>query len=1224
MGPSAIGRSTLDKNLAALERTNPAAAEQLRRATARTDVQWLETRDAGAPSAVVTAPHRQTAISLASRLHPLREADRIAARIDVQTHGLIVIVGFGLGYHLRSAMRAIAGKAALLIYEPDAGLLRAVLERLDVSDILVADRLALLVGEDGRGPSLTPIMERRAAMVTQGLQLITHPPTRQLDGPSVQAFCETLKQAVDYCRTVVATTLVNARITVRNLTQNAAWYAAGNTINELKNTAVGKPAVLVAAGPSLAKNIDLLAKPGVRDRVIIIAAQTVLKLLLDYNIRPHFVTALDYHEISRRFYDGLPDLPDVTLIAEPKANPLILDHYPGPVRILQHKFLDTLLNKDATDAPHAGLPAGSTVAHLSLYLAQYLGCDPIILTGQDLGFSDGLYYCPGTAIHQVLAPELGIFNTLETMEWKRIARHKHHLNKRDDIHGRPIYADQQMLTYLSQFERDFAEAEQTIIDATEGGLPKRNTQIMPLGQALESYAPGRTHRGAPASADGRAGDPTLSQTPSGPGEPGRLAERSLAGAPPQSIITLPVPTGQLNEARLRTARERVQQRIKQTQQLQQTTQQTLKLLHQMLHDQGDHHRMGRHFKQLERQRKRVATLDDAFKLVDAVNQVGAFNRLRADRAIGAAASELDAHDRQKRQLERDITNLSWLDDACAETLDLLDGAADRMVGPEARGRSPRKIMTSSPEGAGGEAFAVALVPVFDERAVTQTFKGSPIIARTLDRLLRCENVEAVVVLHDATLGEQAIAKLKQLAGDRVRVVQTQAALSDKGRRRRLAARAFAPTAWRSNLGGTTCYDELLAPEAMLEAMDTVGASAGLLVGPDWIVVDYALCDAVISRHARDPKRLPLVFTQAAVGLCGCVVGRGLMHELAENGSSIGALVEYSVQRPQGDPIAKDLCVQIEPILRDLGNHARFTCDAGRWRTLLEAASEDADLPAAELAERLQQVADTDRPPQHATLELTARRLPTGPIVPQGHLRIDRQDMPLATARRLIDDLAATPDITLTLGGLGDPLLHADWEAVADAAKAAGIRAVHLETDLLADRDVIDRLARSAVDVVSVRLNADTAETYAKLMGIDRFDHVLHNIEHLLEHQRDRPHEGPTWIVPRLIKVAENVAEIEGFFDRWTYFCQAAVIDSPSTGCGKIPNAALVDMAGGKRQPCRQLGKRMSILSDGRRALCDQDWLGEGTQEVADVRAMHAAGRWAEHPLCANCSAWHRP
>jgi len=44
------------------------------------------------------------------------------------------------------------------------------------------------------------------------------------------------------------------------------------------------------------------------------------------------------------------------------------------------------------------LRAGATVAHLAYYLAEHLGCNPIIMVGQDLGFSDGLFIRPAPAL----------------------------------------------------------------------------------------------------------------------------------------------------------------------------------------------------------------------------------------------------------------------------------------------------------------------------------------------------------------------------------------------------------------------------------------------------------------------------------------------------------------------------------------------------------------------------------------------------------------------------------------------------------------------------------------------------------------------------------------------------------------------------------------------------------------------------------------------------------
>src|SRR5262249_45890278 len=119
------------------------------------------------------------------------------------------------------------------------------------------------------------------------------------------------------------------------------------------------------------------------------------------------------------------------------------------------------------------------------------------------------YYSAGAAIHTVWSGELNPFNTLEMMEWQRIVRGKYFISpprmvggqelpaepnliKKTDILGRPIYTDQQMATYLAQFEKDFRADDQrglTTIDATEGGVSKLNPTPMTLADALERYWP---------------------------------------------------------------------------------------------------------------------------------------------------------------------------------------------------------------------------------------------------------------------------------------------------------------------------------------------------------------------------------------------------------------------------------------------------------------------------------------------------------------------------------------------------------------------------------------------------------------------------------------------------------------------------------------------------------------------------------------------------------------
>lgn len=512
------------------------------------------------------------------------------------------------------------------------------------------------------------------------------------------------------------------------------------------------------------------------------------------------------------------------------------------------------------------------------------------------------------------------------------------------------------------------------------------------------------------------------------------------------------------------------------------------------------------------------------------------------------------------------------------------------------------------------ARIIALLPM------TSNVKGTH-LSTTLDRLSRCKLLDRIVVIHSADRPLPAMPK-----SGRVGVHTVDGPVDDTVHASRQIARAFSPTAWRGGLGGACCYDEVLAARAMVSALDAFEATAGLIVSPDWPAVDPALCDAVIERHLRQSEQMKLAFTQAPPGLAGCLVERDLMAELDRKQATIGSLLMYQPHLPQGDPIGKDPCVLIDPVVR--GFMGRISVDAPRWRRLLDRLG-GADLTARQIVEKLAPHLDeASLPmPQQATLELTSARLATGPIVPQHHVAVSRPNIPVDDARRVIASLAVEPDVALTLGGLGDALLHPQWRDIIAAAREANIRAVHVETDLLVDQAALEALIESEADVISVRINADAPATYEKLMGIDAFNRVLTNVEWLLNHRK----AGRPWIVPRLVKTAENVHELESFFDRWMYYCGHAVIEAPTTGGGLMPDLAVLDMSPPKRVTCRQLARRMTIHSDGSLALCDQDWRGgtpgrldEQWKAHTQLRQAHADGCYRQTPQCAGCREWHRP
>lgn len=525
----------------------------------------------------------------------------------------------------------------------------------------------------------------------------------------------------------------------------------------------------------------------------------------------------------------------------------------------------------------------------------------------------------------------------------------------------------------------------------------------------------------------------------------------------------------------------------------------------------------------------------------------------------------------------------------------------------------------------------------------------------VQRLNQARHVNAIVLISPD--GQPGPSLDPRVSAEKVTCLSASGPLRPADHGARVAARKWAPAAWRGGLGGLTCYDEQLHAELMVEALDAVEASAGLIVSADWPLVDPALCDAVIERHATHPDELKTTFTQAPPGLCGFLVARTLLADMARDRATLGHLLEYRPAYPQPDPIALHACVQVSPAVRDCP--VRLTVDAPRWARIVEHVVQrvldelpgtcDSADPALLAGHRLlnaESIVNTarrfarDHPPdlpQTIAVELTTRRPANGPITPQHHVDLSRDDLTRETACRLFEQFAEQPDTAIMFAGLGDALMHEGWLDMIQAARDAGAWGVGLQTDLQVDQPTLEKLVEAPLDLIVIDLNADTPQTYERLMGGDALDVIRNRIQWLLTHRRTGQGLARPWIVPRMVKTRDNVSELEPFFDRWMHFAGYAVVTGPTIGGGLMPEQAVIDMAPPTRFACRQLARRMTILSSGRVAMCDQDWAGdhaigriddksisEQWKHLCSIERDHQAGNWDGYALCCTCRQWHRP
>ncbi|MHC4991920.1 MAG: radical SAM protein, partial [Planctomycetota bacterium] len=726
---------------------------------------------------------------------------------------------------------------------------------------------------------------------------------------------------------------------------------------------------------------------------------------------------------------------------------------------------------------------------------------------------------------------------MEMMQWQRIVRHKRHLHRREDKHGRAIYTDAQMLTYLQQFERDFEAFESdglTVIDATEGGVTKQHVDDRPLASVLADHAT----------------DPL----------------------PP-----LPVP-GAPDTARREQTRERVREIRDQVAEIGRVSSRTRSLLDAMLRDQADEAKMNRHFRRLDRERERIKERFEAFEMVNQLNQLGVFKRYRADRRL-QVRQQLDPTARQRAQLERDLENVVWIADASVEFVDqladterVLDG---QTVMPPSMPTSVADTLGAGPRIEVQQQRVAALIPIDDERGgpggqrgLDEPFADATVLQTTLERVARCPGLESIVLLTSRSMPVSEMLEPQRIALP-VHVERLDGSPFGAEHRAVMAARAWAPSCWRGGIAGMSVYDEVLCPGAMVRVMRDRGLTAALLVGPDWPLVDVTRetgCAAVVDRHREAPALHRLVFTQAPPGLGGCVVSRALMEELEQHHRrcTIGALLTYQPDAPQADPVAKAANVQVDHRVRNA--LLRAVADSPRRRRAIERVLRrgDTDDPrrvVAALAELLD--ADAMTLPPHVILEITTRRRSTGALHRHRGLRdaTTRRDLPLESARRLFEQLAGVEGARLTLDGAGDPMLHPHFERLVQLAREAGVGPVHVRTPL---REPVDVLLRNDVDVVSVDLHADRAETYRLMHGEDAFRDVLQSLESLVQHRRQLTSDPASqpgaaaslalpWVVPRLLRCTTTIDDVESFFDRWQHLLGCAVLER-----GVLVDGSLLD------------------------------------------------------------------
>jgi len=254
--------------------------------------------------------------------------------------------------------------------------------------------------------------------------------------------------------------------------ENARSIASVPSIEHYVDRFKGKPAIIVSPGPSLSKNLAQL--PALADRVVIIAGTHSLTALHSVGITPDITMAADPGKHAHRIVGDLKGLALAAMVRH--------DYFDLPC---EQAF--TFAGNGRADAwlygglkEDAALPTGGSVSCSALSMAMKMGCNPIILVGQDLALTDGKYYAAESedGDRTVGALPDGSFHVLS--DGKPTTQ-----NQRGVVvpgyHGGQVATSQSFQAFLVWFTA-MAEknTEFRMVNATEGGAYIQGMEHIPL------------------------------------------------------------------------------------------------------------------------------------------------------------------------------------------------------------------------------------------------------------------------------------------------------------------------------------------------------------------------------------------------------------------------------------------------------------------------------------------------------------------------------------------------------------------------------------------------------------------------------------------------------------------------------------------------------------------------------------------------------------------------
>jgi hypothetical protein len=413
-------------------------------------------------------------IYISSLYNTEREIDNLLKDVDFDRDNLFIVYGIGMGCHIKEIYNRMTKFSYILVIEKDKNILSTYMKYNNFSE-LVRSNVLFFFGDEKDiinriHSNIGVITLLSSALNTVGIILPAYRQIYSMD--FIYNLNSKIIEVIKHIFFLLGNDVQDTIYGFENYVRNIKELLKSPDLNCVKDKYRGKPAIIVSAGPSLDKNVQLLKK--VEGKALILATDAVLGTLKKYNIVSDGVFSVErVKKTYEAFYKDKKINEETVFIGPTVVRKEILDCLRENKKLLFLKKGEgpsMWIGKNIVKK-YTYLTTGASCAHTAFSFARFVGADPIIFVGQDLAYTkDGVTH--GSDV-----------------EIKKKVNIKNNAVFVDGLDDEKLPTSKVFKNFLIWFEKEISKDKsgRKYIDCTEGGALKKGTIIMRLKDAIDKY-----------------------------------------------------------------------------------------------------------------------------------------------------------------------------------------------------------------------------------------------------------------------------------------------------------------------------------------------------------------------------------------------------------------------------------------------------------------------------------------------------------------------------------------------------------------------------------------------------------------------------------------------------------------------------------------------------------------------------------------------------------------